>query len=78
MRTPLIDDLLQTKDFINEFVLEPTTVANAVVAQIFKGEGAQLVLPGRYSWVSGLRGFPGWFQENMRNSMANIFNSMPQ
>lgn len=72
VRTPLIERLSQKKDF-NEFVLEPETVANAVVAQILKGESAQLILPGRYGIaVPSVRGWPSWIQESMRNSVAQV------
>ena len=74
VRTPLIESLIQRKDF-HEFVLEPSTVAGAVVDQILKAESAQLILPGRYNLVPGLRVLPGWIQESMRNSVANMLHN---
>ncbi|BDD60370.1 hypothetical protein MAP00_005497 [Monascus purpureus] len=63
-RTPLLDSLPK-KPF--QPLLEPETVANAVVKQVLKGESGQIILPERY-WIAGsfLRGFPNWIQEISR------------
>jgi hypothetical protein len=50
------------------FVTEPETVADAIVKQLHSGMGAQLVVPGRYWLATGLRGWPSWMQEAVRNS----------
>lgn len=71
IRTPLIATVTSKKDF-KDFVLEPDTVAEAVVEQVLSGYGAQLILPGRYNMVSLLRGLPSWLQEGMRNSVAEV------
>jgi hypothetical protein len=41
-------------------------VAEAVVIQIMKVESAQLVLSARYGFVSSMRAWPNWLQENAR------------
>jgi len=46
---------------LEEPAIEPTAVANAVVSQLLKTEGAQLVLPHRISILSALRGVFDWF-----------------
>lgn len=74
VRTPLIESLFQDREF-HEFVLEPDTVAEAVVAQIRKAKSAQLILPGRYGLMSGVRVLPGWMQEILRNSVANLLRN---
>ena len=74
VRTPLIELLIQRKDF-NEFILEASTVADEVVGQILKAESAQLILPGRYNLVPGLRVLPGWMQASMRNSVAKMLRN---
>ncbi|GFF97936.1 hypothetical protein IFM53868_09561 [Aspergillus udagawae] len=66
IRTPLIDELLRKPGF-NDIVLEPETVAETVVKQVLRGESAQIVLPGRLSWLlTTLRGFPSWLQEGVK------------
>ncbi|KAL2869155.1 SDR family oxidoreductase [Aspergillus lucknowensis] len=68
IRTPLIDELLRKPGF-NDIVLEPETVAETVVKQVLRGESAQIVLPGRLSWLlTTLRGLPSWLQEGVRNA----------
>ena len=62
---------MRKKDF-GDFVLEPETVAEAVVQQILKGESAQIILPARLGMISSVRGWPSWLQEGLRNSVAKI------
>ena len=52
-------------------VLEPESVADAIVKQLHSGMGAQLVLPGRYWLATTVRGWPSWMQETLRNSMKD-------
>jgi hypothetical protein len=53
-----------------DFCLEPETVSDAIVDQLYAGEGAQLILPGRFTFVCGIRGFPSWFQELIRDALT--------
>ncbi|KAK5326654.1 hypothetical protein LTR11_003755 [Exophiala xenobiotica] len=69
VRTPLTHELTTLKEW-KEFTLEPETVAEAVVSQIFKGESAQLIIPARFNFAGGLRGWPSWLQELVRGSGA--------
>ena len=70
----MIEALLARRRF-TDFVLEPETVAEAVVKQVLSGYGAQLILPARLALVTGVRGFPSWLQESMRNSVNQVLNS---
>lgn len=72
--TPLIQGLKAVKGF-NEFVLDADTVAEAIVGQILKGESAQLILPGRFGWLSSVRAWPGWAQTGLRDSIAGFLPS---
>lgn len=49
------------------FVLEPETVADAIVRALFAVESAQIILPGRIAFWSLLRLFPSWLQYSLRN-----------
>jgi short-subunit dehydrogenase len=75
VRTPLIERLSTKADF-KDFVLEPITVAKAIVNQILKAESAQLIIPGRLTLIPLVRGFPSWLQEGMRNSVAGLLKDM--
>lgn len=74
VRTPMIESLLANRNF-TDFVLEPETVAEAVVMQVLSGYGSQLILPARLGVVSGVRGFPSWLQESMRNGVNQVLKS---
>ena len=66
------------KPGFKDFVLEPETMAEAVVQQVLSGYGALLILPARLGMFSGVRGFPSWIQEGMRNSVNQDLKSWLQ
>lgn len=49
-------------------MMEPEDVSEAVLNQIYSCRGAQVFVPPRISWLSGLRGFPNWLQETLRDT----------
>lgn len=73
VRTPMLKENLESEQWKKKatFLIEPETVADAIVKQLHAAESAQLVLPGRYWLATGLRGWPSWMQEGMRNSMKD-------
>jgi all-trans-retinol dehydrogenase (NAD+) len=72
IRTPMLDKVLANPNF-NEFVLEPETVADAIVEQVLSGLSSQVLIPRRLATVSFLRGLPSWLQLSMRAAMAHVF-----
>lgn len=62
--------MLTKSSNFKDFCLEPETVADAVVNQLHSGYGGQLILPARLSIMAGIKGFPLWLQESVRNSMS--------
>lgn len=70
VRTPLAERTISRSGF-SEFILEPETVAEAVVSQVLKGEGAQLIFPARFSGVTTIRGWPSWMQILARSGGAH-------
>lgn len=73
-RTPLTKDLTADSRF-NKFLLEPETVADAVVQQVLKGESAQIVLPARFNTLAPLlRGLPNWLQEGVRGADKSLLD----
>lgn len=45
-------------------------VARPVLAQIFSGRGAQIVVPSGLTFLSGMRGWPSWMQEGLRDILG--------
>jgi all-trans-retinol dehydrogenase (NAD+) len=60
---PYIDSLKKSKALI----IEPETVANAVVKQILSGKSGQICLPQWLGAATLARGFPWWLQEVVRD-----------
>ena len=59
----------------HEFVLEPETVVDAVIEQVLKGEGAQIILPERFKYVVGaVRMLPLWMQEMIRDGQHDMIH----
>ncbi|KAK1078995.1 hypothetical protein LTR33_006765 [Friedmanniomyces endolithicus] len=44
-------------------ILAPEVVTDAVVAQIMRCKGGQIILAGGMGWLAGIRGFPQWGQQ---------------
>ncbi|RSL97581.1 hypothetical protein CEP52_010804 [Fusarium oligoseptatum] len=51
-------------------MMKPEDVAQVVADQIFSRRGAQLIIPPKVTWLSGVKGFPNWLQESIRDSIA--------
>jgi all-trans-retinol dehydrogenase (NAD+) len=51
-------------------LLTPDEVADAVVARLRSGRGGQVVVPERETFVYGLRGWPSWAQEMVRDGLG--------
>lgn len=51
-------------------MLSPGEVAAHTLKQIYSGRGGQIVLPGKLSFFSSLKGWPNWMQELLRDSMG--------
>lgn len=60
------------------YVLEPETVANAVVGNLLASRSGQINLPGRTGFWSYLRAFPLWLQYGLRNREAFEFKRIKQ
>ena len=59
IRTPMIQSITESHK-CSEFLLEPGTIADAVVDQVLSGIGGSLILPARMIPVTLLRGLPLW------------------
>jgi all-trans-retinol dehydrogenase (NAD+) len=53
-------------------MMTPDEIASRVVKQIFKRKGGQLIIPSRVSNLSGIRGWPNWLQEWLRDSAGTL------
>jgi all-trans-retinol dehydrogenase (NAD+) len=45
-------------------------VSKPLLKQIFSGRGGQLVLPARLGLLTGIRGWPSWMQEGLRDMLG--------
>jgi all-trans-retinol dehydrogenase (NAD+) len=71
VRTALTEPFTSRPEF-KDPMLEPTVVSTAVVNQVLSGRSAQLILPTQLTFLSTLRSWPSWFQERLRNEIANV------
>lgn len=53
-------------------MLDIEDVTGPMLQQIFSGRGGQLVLPAHLTRLSGLRGWPSWAQEGLRDLLARF------
>ena len=63
LRTPMAEARLKEGPLPGYMLREPEDLAEEIVMQVFKGEsGGQVVSPGRFNFLTGIRGFPLWLQ----------------
>ncbi|KAL8243919.1 hypothetical protein R6Q59_010177 [Mikania micrantha] len=56
-------------------LLPPEMISNKVVKQVLDGSSAQIFVPSNTARISGLRGWPTWMQEVLRDLTARITQS---
>ncbi|ORY71458.1 putative short-chain dehydrogenase/reductase 2 [Pseudomassariella vexata] len=74
VRTPMIAELIEYKPNAERY-LEPQDISDAIVKQVKSGKSGQIVMPSYYGFLSGIRGFPSWLQEGIRNSRAGLLET---
>jgi NAD(P)-dependent dehydrogenase (short-subunit alcohol dehydrogenase family) len=68
--TPLLRDVNARLDRAGVRLLTPEHISREVVAQIKSRRGGQLIIPSSTSVVSGIRGWPTWVQELLRDGVG--------
>jgi NAD(P)-dependent dehydrogenase (short-subunit alcohol dehydrogenase family) len=72
VRTPLLDDFSGRLQRAGVRLLESDRIADEVVAHIKNRRGGQLVIPSSATGISGIRGWPTWLQEIVRDAVAKV------
>lgn len=70
VRTPLLDGFSGRLERAGVRLLTSDRIADEVVAQIKSRRGGQLVIPSSASGITGIRGWPKWLQELLRDAIA--------
>ncbi|KAI0487503.1 hypothetical protein F4859DRAFT_465234 [Xylaria cf. heliscus] len=70
VRTPLIEDYVNHLEKSGVRMLMSEDVAEPIVAQLKSRRGGQLIIPASASAISGIRGWPTWLQELLRDSLG--------
>ncbi|KAK4184344.1 hypothetical protein QBC35DRAFT_506105 [Podospora australis] len=70
VRTPLVAPFSNRLETAGVKMLTSDVVADAVVNQIKSKRGGQLVIPSSATGISGIRGWPTWLQEVIRDAVA--------
>jgi all-trans-retinol dehydrogenase (NAD+) len=73
VRTPLIGPLIADPTF-NDLVLEPEVVSTAIVKAVLSGRSNHVILPSFYGPVAGIRGWPAWLSEALRNRLGYLMD----
>ncbi|KAH7161770.1 hypothetical protein EDB81DRAFT_925474 [Dactylonectria macrodidyma] len=70
VRTPLVEDFVDRLESSGVRLLTPDQIASEVVDQIKSKRGGQLIVPNSASAISGIRGWPTWIQELLRDTIG--------
>ncbi|KAL4892373.1 hypothetical protein BDV59DRAFT_208683 [Aspergillus ambiguus] len=73
VQTPMINDLVQNRARFGQPIMTPEKVSTAVIAQLLRGNGGQVVVPGSYGFAAMFRGLPSWIQERLRDNSSRQF-----
>ncbi|KFH44231.1 Short-chain dehydrogenase/reductase family 16C member-like protein [Hapsidospora chrysogenum ATCC 11550] len=65
--TPLLKDIQGRLEKAGVKMLTPDVIADGIVAQLKERRGGQVIIPKRASIASGVRGWPHWLQELLRD-----------
>lgn len=68
--TPLLRDVTARLDRAGVHLLAPSQISAEIVAQIKSRRGGQLIIPSSTAAVSGIRGWPTWMQELLRDGVG--------
>ncbi|KAL2827658.1 hypothetical protein BJY01DRAFT_241121 [Aspergillus pseudoustus] len=78
VQTPMIGELVENRAKFGQPIMSPEKVSSAVIQQLVKGNGGQVVVPSSYGFVAMLRGWPNWFQERARDQSSLTFVKLRQ
>lgn len=70
VRTALIEDFAERLEHSGVKMLTPDEIAKETVAQIFSRRAGQIIVPKSATLVSGIRGWPTWLQEILRDMLG--------
>ncbi|KAK1676775.1 hypothetical protein BDP55DRAFT_100680 [Colletotrichum godetiae] len=70
IRTALIEKVHSSGPFKSK-ILEPEPVVDAIFKQVVSGRSGHVYLPGDYARAAGLRAWPHWLQESLRNAQKD-------
>lgn len=51
-------------------------VGDAIIKQVLSGSSGQIYVPPPMSYASGIRGWPHWMQENIRDRVATTMGDV--
>ncbi|KAL0932078.1 uncharacterized protein CTRU02_213031 [Colletotrichum truncatum] len=71
IRTALIEKV-HSKGKFKALLLEPELVVDRIFQQIISGRSGHVCIPEEYTWVAGLRAWPHWVQERVRNAQKDV------
>ncbi|KAK1633548.1 hypothetical protein BDP81DRAFT_326116 [Colletotrichum phormii] len=70
IRTALIEKVHSSGPFKSK-ILEPEPVVDAIFKQVVSGRSGHVYLPGDYARAAGLRAWPHWLQESLRDAQKD-------
>ena len=72
VRTPLVEDFSNRLEQAGVRLLTSDLIADEIVARIKSKRGGQLVIPSSAAGISGIRGWPTWLQELVRDAVGRV------
>ncbi|KAL3444231.1 hypothetical protein BJX65DRAFT_320012 [Aspergillus insuetus] len=73
VQTPMIGGLVENQSRFGQPIMTPDKVSQAVIRQLVKGNGGQVVVPSSLGIAAMVRGLPSWIQERLRDRQSQNF-----
>jgi NAD(P)-dependent dehydrogenase (short-subunit alcohol dehydrogenase family) len=70
VRTPLVEDFADHLEQSGVRLLTSEQIADPIIAQLKSRRGGQLIIPKYAAAISGIRGWPTWLQELLRDLLG--------
>lgn len=72
VETPLIAPFKEAIKAGGSQIMQPSVVADAIADRVFSCSGGQIFLPDNVARASGIRAWPNWMQEKLREAGSKL------
>lgn len=73
VRTGMTEEFIERIESAGGKVMAPEEITSRVMEHVLQARGGQIIAPPNVAWLTGVRGWPNWLQEVLRDGGARAF-----